>query len=91
MLRGYQKKIIFLKNIGSDVFDEAYLVMNERYEKERFIKKDMITEAEKIINESLNRASGRRKISKKTLFCVGISFLIGAILGTVICLAIVIL
>ena len=91
MLRGYQRKIIFLKNIGSDIFDEAYLVMNERYEKERFIKKDMIIEAEKIINESLDRANGRRKINLKALLCVALSFLIGAILGTVICLAIVIL
>ncbi len=91
MLRGYQRKIIFLKNIGSDIFDEAYLVMNERYEKERFVKKDMIIEAEKIINESLDRANGRRKINKRTLLCVTLSFLIGAILGTAICLAIVIL
>ena len=90
MLRGYQRKIIFLKNIGSDVFDEAYLVMNERYEKERFVKKNMIIEAEKIINESLDRTSGKRRINKRTLLCVGISFLIGAILGTTISLAIVI-
>ena len=89
MLRGYQRKIIFLKNIGSDIFDEAYLVMNERYEKERFVKKNMISEAEKIINESLDR-NGKHRINKRTLLCVSISFLIGAILGTAISLAIVI-
>ena len=90
MLRGYQKKIIFLKNIGSDVFYEAYLVVNDKYESKKFIKKDMIHEAEKIINESLDRKCGRHKISKKTLLCITVSFLIGAILGVSGCLAIVI-
>ena len=91
MLRGYQRKIIFLKNIGSDVFDEAYLVINDRYEREKVFKKDMIIEAKRIINESLDRANGRHKISKKTFLTIVLSFLLGAFLGTVICLAIVIL
>lgn len=91
MLRGYQRKIIFLKNIGSDIFDEAYLVINERYERERFLKKDMIIEAKRIINESLDRANGRHKVSKKTFLTITVSFLLGAIFSTGICLAIVIL
>ena len=90
MLRGYQKKIIFLKNLGSDVFDEAYLIINDRYERERFIKKDMINEAEKIINESLNRTNGRHRLNKRTLLYIAVSFFIGAILGIGICLATVI-
>ena len=89
MLRGYQRKIIFLKNIGSDIFDEAYLVMNKRYEKERFIERNMVHEAEKIINDSLDRAKGRRKINRTTLLFGGVCFLIGAILGAAICLAVV--
>ena len=88
MLRGYQKKIIFLKNLGSDVFDEAYLVINERYEKEKAVKKNIVIEAEKIINESLDRVSGRRRIKGKQLCTVIISFIIGVAIGAGICFAI---
>ena len=52
MVRGYQRKIIFLKNTGSEMFDEAYFVLSEKCEKEAPICDTMISEANKIIEEN---------------------------------------
>ena len=50
MVRGCQKKIIYLKNTDSDVFDEAYFILNDKYP-EVSGECDMIKEANRILGE----------------------------------------
>ena len=78
-MRGYQKKVIFLKNTGSHLFDEAYFVMSREGEEAAVDQSDMVFEANRIINESIGgRESriGRERRGKKSFI---IPFLIGAL------------
>ncbi len=78
-MRGYQKKVIFLKNTGSHLFDEAYFVMSREGEEAAVDQSDMVFEANRIINESIGgRESriGRERGGKKSFI---IPFLIGAL------------
>ena len=52
-MRGYQKKVIFLKDTGSHLFDEAYFVVSRRGEEAHIDQSDMVFEANRIIKESL--------------------------------------
>ena len=61
-MRGYQKKVIYLKDTGSDFFDEAYFIISRECEIAHIDKGDMVLEASRIIEESLG---GRRKNKKK--------------------------
>ena len=58
-MRGYQKKVIFLKNTGSHLFDEAYFVMSREGEEAAIDQSDMVFEANRIINESLGGRESR--------------------------------
>ena len=85
MLKGCQKKIIFLKNTGSSVFDEAYLVIKPDYEEREDF--DIVSEATRIINNSFvgtAKPKKRRGLGSIFLFCAGIIF--GAIIATAIAL-----
>ncbi len=77
-MRGYQKKVIFLKDTGSHLFDEAYFVISRKGEEAKVDQSDMIYEANRIIRESLkdkeSRISGRG-LSKRFL----LPFLFGAL------------
>ena len=90
MVRGCQKKIIYLKNSGSSLFEEAYFVIKNDSQYEEISECDMIEEANRIINESFYSEEtdglGRRVISflKK---CVA-PFLIGVVAGVAIALLI---
>ena len=50
-MRGYQRKVIHIKNTGSYLFDEAYLVLSRDGEALRIGEDDMVTEADRIIND----------------------------------------
>ena len=50
MYKGYQKKMIMLKNTGSELFEEAYFILKDRAEKSPALSEtDMIREANKIV------------------------------------------
>ena len=72
-MRGYQKKVIFLKNTGSHLFDEAYFVVSPNGAAAK--KDDMVIEANRIIEESIGA-----KDKEKKAFAPGFlyPFLIGA-------------
>ena len=53
-MRGYQKKVIFLKDTGSQLFDEAYFIVSRRGEEAHIDQSDMVFEANRIIKESLD-------------------------------------
>ena len=52
-MKGYQKKVIFLKNTGSHLFDEAYFVVSRHGEEAAIGQSDMVVEANRIIRESM--------------------------------------
>ena len=52
MLRGYQKRVIYLKNTGSEIFKEAYFVLEDEKRVSSSSKKALVDEANKIIDEN---------------------------------------
>lgn len=50
MVKGYQKRVVFIKNTGSEYFDEAYFVVCDSPRTPG--EKDMISEANRIIDEA---------------------------------------
>ena len=78
-MRGYQKKVIFLKNTGSHLFDEAYFVVSRQGEEAAIGKSDMILEANRIIKErigndaqNIRREKGERTWSFYPPFFLGV-------------------
>ena len=84
-MRGYQKKVIFLKNTGSHLFDEAYFVISQRGEDAHVEQSDMVYEANRIIEESLGdkelRLRGGGNKSKSDFFA---PFFLGVFITTLI-------
>ena len=77
MLRGCQKKIVFLKNTGSKIFDEAYFVISDKTLNDEICDTDMISEANRIIEECIGNIDGS---SEKGAFSRAISSLRRALL-----------
>ena len=50
MVKGYQKRVVFLKNTGSEFFDEAYFVVCDAEHTQS--DADMISEANRIVDEA---------------------------------------
>ena len=89
MVRGCQKKIIYLKNTDSEVFDEAYFVLRD----ERLGKMeecDMVKEANRILGECITHNERLSKITKiKRFIKEKIPMItLGAVIGVVIVLLI---
>ncbi len=86
-MRGYQKKVIFLKNTGSHLFDEAYFVMSREGEDAAIEQSDMVFEANRIIKESLGdkeSRSGRERAGEKRTFLI--PFFLGALISAAVTL-----
>ena len=49
-MRGYQKRVIYMKNTGSEVFDEAYFIVRDGYT-HTSAKVDFLKEANRIVRE----------------------------------------
>lgn len=81
-MRGYQRRVIFLKNTGSALFEEAYFVMRSEEMAEGKSEADMVSEATRIIEENFGKRKKRRKIPR--LLTLLFSFLGGALLTFVI-------
>ena len=60
MLKGCQKKIIFLKNTGSDIFEEAYFVIKHEYD--GMNTDDIVCEATKIANKMSHEGDKRDRM-----------------------------
>ena len=59
MLKGCQKKIVFLKDTGSDVFEEAYFVIKPEYDSMN--KDDIVCEATRIANGICQERNGKAR------------------------------
>ena len=83
MVRGCQKKIIYLKNTGSEVFEEAYFVVREKNLAYESSECDMIEEANRILDEctSFDEKSGRLTKIKKVAINKILPFFIGTVIG----------
>lgn len=91
MVRGCQRKVIFLKNTESKIFSEAYFIVDDRTPD--ICEADMIREANRIIEDNLARGAGERARGKRgmsRLFSILLkgapAFILGAVTATVICL-----
>ena len=90
MLRGCQKKIVFLKNTGSKIFDEAYFVISDKEDNRTLDEPDLIAEANRIIEENVLCKTGKESLplvkrimkNRITVFIAGV--LISLIICTVI-------
>ena len=82
-MRGYQKKVVYLKNTGSSVFEEAYFVIKSNSQiNERYTNKELIEEANRIIEENTKIYKGETKwLSIGNLIIFGIGFLSSALLS----------
>jgi hypothetical protein len=58
-MRGYQKRVIYLKNMGSRNFEEAYFVIRADVGEKKDSSHLMIEEANRIINENFEKKSSR--------------------------------
>ena len=89
-VRGYQKRVIYLKNTGSPLFDEAYFIVSREGEATGLAGGDMVYEANRIIDESLDgeRVGGRRNVLRRIL-SFALPFLLGAVISTVVCIIVV--
>ena len=88
-MRGYQKRVIYLKNTGSPLFDEAYFIVSREGEATGLGGGDMVCEASRIIDESLNEESvGRQSLVLRRILGFALPFLLGAVISTAVCIII---
>lgn len=91
-MRGCQKKIVYFKNTGSKLFDEAYFVISDKTDKNKAVSDDMIAEANRIIDEcsQVEREVrgktyfGNKRIIKRGLLFFSFGALVSAVISTVI-------
>ncbi len=65
MLRGYQKRVVYLKNTGSEIFKEAYFIIEDEKNTSSISTRKLVDEANRIIDE--NFYEKRRKIFKRAI------------------------
>ena len=90
MVRGCQRKVIFLKNTESEIFSEAYFIVDGRSPK--VSETDMVREANRIIENNLAHTTaskegvrGVRRALRAMLRSIP-AFLLGGGVATVLCL-----
>lgn len=82
MLKGCQKRMVYIKNTGCDLFDEAYFILKNDVPTDSDTENDIIRIATAIINE--NGFVQKKKRKKKRL--KGLLLLaLGAIIGVAVC------
>ena len=85
MVRGCQKKMVYLKNTGSEVFCEAYFVVRDDA-LASVDECDMIREANRILNESTSfeETVGRHLLILEFIKRKTVPFLCGIVFGMII-------
>lgn len=84
MLKGCQKRMIFVKDTGCDLFDEAYFVLKNDIPSNTEIEENIVRVATEIINQNTFVKSSKRvhKFPKGVLF-----FLLGCFFTATICIS----
>ncbi len=83
MIRGCQKRIVVLKNTGSDMFEEAQLVIKDEYKDCNDL--DIISEAVKIVSDYSFKP--RTPVKKKRVSEI-LPFALGILLGVLLCVVV---
>jgi hypothetical protein len=79
-VKGYQKRVIYLKNTGSEIFDEALFFVRAENNNTRQVEyNDMVNEANRIIDESLGNY-GKKGRGRSRLLGFVVPFLLGVLL-----------
>lgn len=86
MLKGTEKKIIYLKSTKSKHFDEAYFVLKDDIINDR--DGEILEEAERIIfkTDAFSKRKQRKKVSFKGCFLFSLGTLTGSLFACVLCL-----
>ena len=80
-MRGCQKSVIYLKNTGSDLFEEAYFVIRRGAGSARM---DMLSEAERIVESSGAKRQRKGRVSARSAVISLVSFLSGGLVGALV-------
>lgn len=86
MIKGTQKNIIFLKNTGSEFFDEAYFILSHSARSKR--NEDIVAEASRIIADA-SKDDCRKNTKGRSLLLFSLGVVFGALCSVAICLAII--
>ena len=91
MIKGCQKRAVFVKNTGSSIFEGAYFILKDKYSEEALSDMNIVSEANRIIEENSDFLPQRKRGPKALLkgFISGIRkrvpvFLVGVIFGIVL-------
>ena len=89
MVRGCQKKIVYLKSTGSEVFSDAYFVVRDGALAD-MCECDMVKEANRILDEcvTLDATVSRGRVLVDLFKRRIVPFIIGAVTGIIIVLLI---
>ncbi len=83
MIKGCAKRVIVVKNTNSEMFDEAYFIVNPKRGERK--QSDFLAEANKIISSEFGTSDKHRKIKKMQGVLLPLLFMtIGAFAGFLI-------
>lgn len=99
LMKGCQKRIIVMKNTGSNLFDEAYFILKDNAVRAQAISEhDMVGEATRIIAENLlvgdrrlGRPRPRSHVGGYELYMLLRWYVAGVLTAALICAAILLL
>ena len=80
-MRGCQKRVIYLKNTGSEYFDEAYFVLKNSTNLKNRSDTDVIREANRIIEENIGK---RKHFNYKKWLPLVLAFIVGGALSALV-------
>lgn len=80
MIKGCQKRMIFVKDTGCDLFEEAYFILKRDVSSHADVEEDIVRTATAIINDS---GLVKRKIKKNKFRKGCLMFLLGLITGVI--------
>lgn len=76
-IKGAQKQLVVVRTSGSPYFDEAYFVLRTKEETKKRSNRDILAEANRILQDCTPTQAPQRKKSRRPLFC----FLLGSLCG----------
>ena len=79
MIKGCERRLVIYKSKNSKYFSEVHFIMKEEIDSKKELRKDIIAEANKIVNESTSQCAKAKKRkserrSKFLFFFFGIAF-----------------
>ena len=82
VMKGCQKKVIFIKNTESRIFDEAYFIISREREKSYLSEENLVSEANRIIERSLSECESKAEKGRfRAILDFGVPFFIGALVS----------